>query len=86
MFDAYVNMLRTQTETMSAAIAGVDSITVSPYDDVFKTPDEFSERIARNQQLLLKEVVPRSRRQRRFRRRGECRRGAASRQRVEFGA
>ncbi|WP_279172677.1 methylmalonyl-CoA mutase small subunit [Tannerella forsythia] len=55
VFDAYVNMLRTQTETMSAAIAGVDSITVSPYDDVFKTPDEFSERIARNQQLLLKE-------------------------------
>jgi hypothetical protein len=55
VFDAYVNLLRTQTETMSAAIAGVDSITVLPYDSVFKTPDEFSERIARNQQLLLKE-------------------------------
>ncbi|MDR0573524.1 MAG: methylmalonyl-CoA mutase small subunit [Tannerella sp.] len=55
IFDAYVNMLRTQTEAMSAAIAGVDSITVLPYDDAFKTPDEFSERIARNQQLLLKE-------------------------------
>lgn len=55
VFDAYVNLLRTQTETMSAAIAGVDSIAVLPYDSVFKTPDEFSERIARNQQLLLKE-------------------------------
>ncbi len=55
VFDAYVNMLRTQTEAMSAAIAGVDSIAVLPYDDAFKTPDEFSERIARNQQLLLKE-------------------------------
>ncbi|MDR0698805.1 MAG: methylmalonyl-CoA mutase small subunit [Tannerella sp.] len=55
VFDAYVNLLRTQTETMSAAIAGVDSITVSPYDEIFKTPDDFSERIARNQQLLLKE-------------------------------
>ncbi len=55
VFDAYVNLLRTQTEAMSAAIAGVDSITVLPYDSVFKTPDEFSERIARNQQLLLKE-------------------------------
>ncbi len=55
VFDAYVNMLRTQTEAMSAAIAGVDSITVLPYDNVFRTPDEFSERIARNQQLLLKE-------------------------------
>jgi methylmalonyl-CoA mutase len=55
VFDAYVNMLRTQTETMSAAIAGVDSLTVLPYDGVFKTSDDFSERIARNQQLLLKE-------------------------------
>ena len=55
VFDAYVNLLRTQTETMSAAIAGVDSITVKPYDSAFKEPDEFSERIARNQQLLLKE-------------------------------
>ena len=55
IFDAYVNMLRTQTEAMSAAIAGVDSMTVLPYDDMFKTPDDFSERIARNQQLLLKE-------------------------------
>lgn len=55
VFDAYVNMLRTQTEAMSAAIAGVDSITVLPYDEVFKKSDDFSERIARNQQLLLKE-------------------------------
>ncbi|MDR0395100.1 MAG: methylmalonyl-CoA mutase small subunit [Tannerella sp.] len=55
IFDAYVNLLRTQTETMSAAIAGVDSIAVLPYDEAFRTPDEFSERIARNQQLLLKE-------------------------------
>ena len=54
-YDAYVNMLRTQTETMSAAIAGVDSITVLPYNETFQTPDEFSERIARNQQLVLKE-------------------------------
>lgn len=55
IFDAHVNLLRTQTETMSAALAGVDSITVTPFDAQFKTPDEFSERIARNQQLLLKE-------------------------------
>ena len=55
VFDAHVNMLRTQTETMSAALAGVDSITVTPFDAQYKTPDEFSERIARNQQLLLKE-------------------------------
>ena len=55
VFDANVNMLRTQTEAMSATIAGVDSLTVLPYDISYKTPDEFSERIARNQQLLLKE-------------------------------
>ena len=55
VYDAHVNLLRTQTETMSAALAGVDSITTLPFDKVFTTPDEFSERIARNQQLLLKE-------------------------------
>jgi len=55
VFDANVNMLRTQTEAMSAAIAGVDSLTVLPYDVAYKHSDDFSERIARNQQLLLKE-------------------------------
>ena len=55
IFDANVNMLRTQTEAMSAALAGVDSIVVTPYDACYKNSDEFSERIARNQQLLLKE-------------------------------
>ena len=55
IFDAHVNLLRSQTEAMSAAIAGVDSITVRPFDEAYETPDEFAERIARNQQLLLKE-------------------------------
>ncbi|MDE6369054.1 MAG: methylmalonyl-CoA mutase small subunit, partial [Muribaculaceae bacterium] len=44
-----------QTEARSAALAGVDSITVVPFDTPYKTPDAFSERIARNQQFLLKE-------------------------------
>lgn len=55
IYDAHVNLLRSQTETMSAALAGVNSITVTPFDITYKQPDEFSERIARNQQLLLKE-------------------------------
>ena len=55
LFDPYVNLLRTQTEAMSAALGGVDSLTVLPFDQVYQVPDEFSERIARNQQLLLKE-------------------------------
>ena len=55
IFDANVNMLRTQTEAMSATLGGVNSLTVLPYDSTYKKADEFSERIARNQQLLLKE-------------------------------
>lgn len=55
LFDSYVNLLRSQTETMSAAIAGVHSIVVTPFDVVYEQPTDFSERIARNQQLLLKE-------------------------------
>ncbi len=55
LFDSYVNLLRSQTETMSAAIANVDSIVVTPFDKPYEVPTEFAERIARNQQLLLKE-------------------------------
>ncbi len=55
LFDSYVNLLRSQTETMSAALANVDSIVVTPFDKPYEQPTEFAERIARNQQLLLKE-------------------------------
>lgn len=55
LYDPYVNLLRTQTEAMSATIGSVDSLTVRPFDETFETPTEFAERIARNQQLLLKE-------------------------------
>jgi methylmalonyl-CoA mutase len=55
IYDPYVNMLRTQTEAMSAALGSCHSLTVQPFDKVFRTPNDFSERIARNQQLLLKE-------------------------------
>ncbi|MDD4971221.1 MAG: methylmalonyl-CoA mutase small subunit [Paludibacter sp.] len=55
ILDANVNMLRTQTEAMSATLGGVNSLTVLGYDSIFKPTDDFSERIARNQQLLLKE-------------------------------
>ena len=55
IYDAHVNLLRSQTETFSACVAGVDSIVVTPFDAPYKKPDAFSERIARNQQFLLKE-------------------------------
>ncbi|MCQ2074981.1 MAG: methylmalonyl-CoA mutase small subunit [Bacteroidaceae bacterium] len=55
VFDPYVNLLRSQTEAMSAAVAGVESILVTPFDFAYEEPNDFSERLARNQQLLLKE-------------------------------
>ena len=55
LFDSHVNLLRTQTEAMSAAIAGVNSLTVRPFDEVYENPTAFAERIAVNQQLLLKD-------------------------------
>lgn len=55
LFDSYVNLLRSQTEAMSAALAGVHSMVVVPFDTPYEQPNDFSERIARNQQLLLKE-------------------------------
>jgi len=55
IYDPYVNLLRTTTEGMSAILAGVDSLTLRPFNEFYEDPDDFSERIARNQQLLLKE-------------------------------
>ena len=55
IYDSYVNLLRSQTEAMSAALACVDSIVVTPFDAPYQKSDDFSERIARNQQILLKE-------------------------------
>ncbi|HRZ75796.1 MAG TPA: methylmalonyl-CoA mutase family protein, partial [Bacteroidales bacterium] len=55
LYDPYVNMLRTTTEAMAAIIGGMDSLTVGAYDGTAGDPSEFGERIARNQQLLLKE-------------------------------
>jgi methylmalonyl-CoA mutase len=54
-YDAYVNMLRGTTEAMSAAVAGADSVEVLRFDKAFRKPSEFSNRIARNTQILLKE-------------------------------
>jgi methylmalonyl-CoA mutase len=55
VFDPYVNMLRTTTETMSAAIAGSDMISVAPFDRTYKQADDFSLRVARNQQIILQQ-------------------------------
>ena len=53
--DPYVNMLRDTTEALSAVVGGADIINVNPFDAVVRESDDFSKRIARNTQLVLKE-------------------------------
>lgn len=55
LYDPYVNMLRGTTESMSAALGGANSLTVNPFDKSFRESSVFSERIARNTQIILKE-------------------------------
>lgn len=55
LYDPFVNLLRSATESMSSILAGTDSHTVMPYNCALLPPDDNSERLARNQQLLLKE-------------------------------
>ncbi len=54
-FDPFVNSLRTTTEAFSAIVGGVDSLQTNPYDESFKVSDDFSKRLARNTQIILKE-------------------------------
>jgi methylmalonyl-CoA mutase len=55
LYDPYVNMLRSTTEAMSAAIAGIDSMTVNPFDVTFEKASDLAERAARNTQIILQE-------------------------------
>ena len=55
IYDPYVNLLRSTTEAMSAALGGTDSMSIDPFDIFYKESDEFSKRISRNQQIILKE-------------------------------
>jgi len=54
IYDYNVNMLRTTTESMAAILGGADTVCNLPYDSVYHKPNEFGERIARNQLLILK--------------------------------
>ncbi len=53
--DPHVNMLRATTMAMSAVLGGVDSLHISPFDEMDSLPDGFSRRIARNVHLILAE-------------------------------
>ncbi len=55
LYDPYVNMLRSTTEGMAAAIGGADGILLQPFDIAYKKDDDFSRRISRNAQIILKE-------------------------------
>ncbi len=55
MYEYNSNMLRTTTECMSAILGGANTICNLSYDAIYHKDNDFAERIARNQLLLLKE-------------------------------
>jgi len=55
LYDPYVNMLRATTEAFSGIAGGCDSLHVGAFDEPAGLPSEFSRRIARNTQIILKE-------------------------------
>lgn len=55
LYDYNNNMLRTTTECMSAILGGAQLVSNLAYDSVYHKKNEFGERIARNQLLILRE-------------------------------
>ena len=55
IYDYNVNMLRTTSECMSAILGGANSISNISYDNLYQKSNEFGERIARNQLLILQQ-------------------------------
>jgi methylmalonyl-CoA mutase len=54
LYDYNVNLLRTTGQSMSAILGGANAIYNVPYDSIFHKNNEFGDRIARNQLLILK--------------------------------
>jgi len=54
IYDYNVNLLRTTTECMSSILGGANTICNLPYDDIYHNANDFGNRIARNQLLVLK--------------------------------
>ncbi|HHW59136.1 MAG: methylmalonyl-CoA mutase family protein [Bacteroidales bacterium] len=54
-YDAYNNMLRNTIEAMAAVIGGANEITILPHDITLNHSNDFSRRIARNVQIILRE-------------------------------
>ena len=55
VFDPHVNLLRTTVEAFAGVLGGCDSLQVGGFDESFRSPDELSSRLARNQQLILRD-------------------------------
>jgi methylmalonyl-CoA mutase len=55
LYDPHVNMLRGTTEAMSSILGGADLVNVLPYDYPNGKGSAFSDRIARNVQIILRE-------------------------------
>ena len=53
--DPYNNVIRTAYEAMSAVLGGTQSLHTNALDEAIALPTDFSARIARNTQLILKE-------------------------------
>ncbi|WP_165370467.1 methylmalonyl-CoA mutase family protein [Hymenobacter persicinus] len=53
--DPHTNLLRVTTETMAAVLGGADAVSVAPFDSLFHDPNEFSDRLARNLPIILRE-------------------------------
>ena len=55
VYDPYVNLLRGTSQLFSAIAGGVESYESSTFDEPIRKGDEFSRRIARNMQIILRE-------------------------------
>jgi methylmalonyl-CoA mutase len=53
VFDPYVNILRSTTETFSGVVGGINALEVAPLDEPFGSSDEQTKRIARNIQVMM---------------------------------
>ncbi|HOK47525.1 MAG TPA: acyl-CoA mutase large subunit family protein, partial [Bryobacteraceae bacterium] len=54
IYDPYVNIVRSTTEALAAVLGGCDSLETPPFDECFRYPDDFSRRLARNTQIIMK--------------------------------
>ena len=55
--DPYNNIVRTTVEALAAVLGGTQSLHTNSFDEALALPTDFSARIARNTQLILREEV-----------------------------